>query len=140
MTLPGTTTMTPAGRRWQAMVQAHQEQTQRLRDPAWEAGSDFRPSFVESFRAGRGREDDAALVDALRPFLSADDTFVDVGAGAGRFALPVAALVREVVAVEPSPVMGAALTDDAQRRGVANIRLLPSRWQDLPDLRGDVLF
>src|SRR3954454_24364021 len=134
MTLPASTPTTAAGRRWQAMVEAHQAQTQRLRDPAWDAGSDFRPSFVESFRAGRGRWDDAAVVDALRPHLSPDDTFVDVGAGAGRLALPLppdarlvevgagagrlalplAEIVREVVAVEPSPVMGAALTEDAE--------------------------
>jgi SAM-dependent methyltransferase len=140
MTLPASTTLTAAGRRWLAMVQAHQEQSQRLRDPAWEAGSDSRPSFVASFRAGRGRWDDAAVIDAIRPHLNADDTFVDVGAGAGRFALPLAEIVREVIAVEPSPVMGAALTEDAQKRGITNISLVPDRWQDLPDLRGDVLF
>ena len=132
--------VTAAGQRWQAMVEAHQAQTQRLRDPAWDAGGDFRPSFVESFRAGRGRWDDAAVVDAIRPHLDADDTLVDVGAGAGRFALPLAEIVRSVVAVEPSPVMGAALTEDAQKRGISNISLVPARWQELPDLRGDVLF
>src|SRR3954447_4942181 len=101
MTVTDNVPTTKAGLRWQAMVQAHQAQTQRLRDPAWDGGSDFRPSFVESFRAGRGRWDDDAVVDVLREPLRPDDTFVDVGAGAGRFALPLAALVREVVAVEP---------------------------------------
>src|SRR3954454_20691501 len=109
------TNVTAAGRRWHAMVEAHQQQTQRLRDPAWDAGSDFRPSFVESFRAGRGRWDDATVVDAIRTHLRPADTFVDIGAGAGRFALPLAEIVREVVAVEPSSVMRAALTEDAQK-------------------------
>src|SRR5262245_30599002 len=118
--------VTPAGQRWVAMIRAHQEQTQRLRDPAWDAGTDFQSSFVESFRIGRGRQDNAAVVDAIRPHLQADDTFVDVGAGAGRFALPLAEIVREVIAVEPSPVMGAALTEDAQKRGVGNISLVPT--------------
>jgi hypothetical protein len=36
--------------------------------------------------------------------------------------------------------MGATLTEDAQRTGVTNVRLVPSRWQDLPDLHGDILF
>jgi 2-polyprenyl-3-methyl-5-hydroxy-6-metoxy-1,4-benzoquinol methylase len=129
-----------AGRAWQAMVEAHQQQTRRLRDPAWDAGTDFRPSFVESFRAGRGRWDDVAVVAAMRPHLRPEDTFVDVGAGAGRFALPLAEIVREVVAVEPSPVMGAVLAEDARKRSLENISLVPSRWQDLPDLQGDALF
>jgi SAM-dependent methyltransferase len=79
-------------------------------------------------------------VDAIRPYVRPDDTFVDVGAGAGRFALPLAEIVRKVIAVEPSPAMGAALTEDAQRRGVDTISLVPARWQELPDLGGDILF
>jgi 2-polyprenyl-3-methyl-5-hydroxy-6-metoxy-1,4-benzoquinol methylase len=132
--------LTAAGRRWQALAQAHQAQTQRLRDPAWEAGNDFRPSFVESFRAGRGRWDDTAVIDALRPHLLATDTFVDVGAGAGRFALPIAGLVREVIAVEPSQAMAGALAEDAGRAGVTNVTHVPARWQELPGVQGDVLF
>ncbi|MCC7371667.1 MAG: methyltransferase domain-containing protein [Chloroflexi bacterium] len=131
---------TPAGRRWQQMALAHRAQSERLRDPAWESGTDFRPTFVESFRAGRSRQDDAAVVEILRPHLRPTDTLVDVGAGAGRFALPLAAAVREVVAVEPSPIMGETLTEDARARGIANVRLMPSRWQELPDLRGDAVF
>jgi hypothetical protein len=36
--------------------------------------------------------------------------------------------------------MGGVLTEDAERTGVQNVRLVASRWQELPELAGDVLF
>lgn len=130
---------TSAGRRWQAMVQVKEDQSRRLRDLGWEP-PEFGAAHLESFRAGRGRRDEAALLETLRSLLRGSDVFVDVGAGAGRVCLPLAPSVREVVAIEPSPIMGEALTADARRAGLTNVRLVRARWQELSEVRGDVIF
>src|SRR5690348_9922500 len=52
-----------------------------------------------------GLPDDDPLFLRLRAIVRPDDTVLDVGAGAGRYALPLAGLARRVVAVEPSPAM-----------------------------------
>lgn len=55
---------------------------------------------------------------------------VDVGAGGGRLAIPLAGRCREVVAVEPSPAMRAVLAEEAARQGVTNIRVVAANWED----------
>ena len=52
------------------------------------------------------------------------DTVLDVGAGAGRYAVPAATRAREVIALEPSKGMGEALLREAEKRNVSNIRLI----------------
>jgi len=55
---------------------------------------------------------------------------MEVGAGAGRLCLPLARLVREVVALEPDPAMADALVADASAFDIPLIRVVRSRWQD----------
>ena len=54
--------------------------------------------------------------------------WLDIGAGGGRYALPLALAVREVVAIDPSPSMLAALTEDAAANGIENTRAIEGRW------------
>lgn len=60
----------------------------------------------------------------------ATDTLLDVGAGTGRFAVPLARQVRQVVAVEPSPAMLAELTRAAEAAGIRNVTTVAARWED----------
>jgi SAM-dependent methyltransferase len=122
------------------MVQAHQEQSQRLRDPEWHAGLDYAPPSVDSFRADRERADDARVLEVLQALTERQDVLVDVGAGAGRFAIPLARRVRQVVAVEPSDAMRTALARDVQHAGVTNLQVVPKRWDEVEDVSGDVVF
>ena len=126
------------------MVRAHQEQSQRLRDPEWHAGLDYAPPSVDSFRADRERADDARVLEVLHALTEPQDTLVDVGAGAGRFAIPLARRVRQVVAVEPSDAMRAALARDVQLAGLTNVQVVPHRWDEAlsmsADVSGDVVF
>ena len=64
--------------------------------------------------------------------------WLDIGAGAGRYALPLARHVREVVAIEPSPGMAAALAEIAAEHGITNVRQLAARWPMEGSLSGDV--
>jgi SAM-dependent methyltransferase len=58
------------------------------------------------------------------------DTWLDVGAGAGRYAFPLALAVREVIAVDPSTAMVAALSDGLRDHGIGNVRVVAGRWPE----------
>lgn len=70
-------------------------------------------------------------------YLSADDVLLDVGGGAGRFSLPLAARCHEVVNVDPSPGMVAAFRDAARAAGIGNARAVEAEWSSV-DETGDV--
>lgn len=56
---------------------------------------------------------------------------LDIGAGPGVLALPLAPLVREVTAVEPGAGMVAVLRDRARDRGIANITCVQKTWEEI---------
>jgi ubiquinone/menaquinone biosynthesis C-methylase UbiE len=58
---------------------------------------------------------------------------LDIGAGPGTLALPLARRVRQVTAVEPSSAMVKRLEMHIAEEGISNIRILPKRWEDLSD-------
>ena len=71
------------------------------------------------------------LFRRLRQAARRDTVVLDVGAGTGRLAVPLAPHVREVVAVDASAAMLAVLRREARRRGIANITCVEGRWQDV---------
>ncbi len=98
---------------------------------------DFYAPVTSRFRMDPRRTDDPslnALLDLARP----DDVWLDVGAGGGRYALPLALAVREVVAIDPSPSMLTALAEDAVAAGVENVRVIEARWPMSDPPTGDV--
>ncbi len=110
---------------WAARVRENAEQVERFReapDP-----SDFYGPVSSTFRADPRRTDEPLLGDLLG-LAGPGQTWLDIGAGAGRYALPLALIVREVVAVEPSPGMAAALRDGMREHGIANIRIVEGGW------------
>lgn len=120
---------------WRARVAADKVQVERSReepDPA-----DFYAPVADRFRVDPHRTDDASL-NALLSLARSDDVWLDVGAGGGRYALPLALAVREVVAIDPSPAMLSALAEDAAANGIANVRVIESRWPIAAPPTGDV--
>src|SRR5262245_38735122 len=79
------------------------------------------------FRADPRRTNEPAL-DVLRSLVIPGETWLDIGAGGGRYALPLALLARAVTAIEPSEGMQAVLREGIATHGIANIDILPSRW------------
>lgn len=53
---------------------------------------------------------------------------LDVGAGCGALALPLARCLERVTALEPSPAMGRALRRAAAAEGVGNVTVLDAAW------------
>ena len=110
---------------WAARVGAHHAQSARVRETP--GGGDFYAPVTGVFIADPRRADDPVL-ELLLPLARPDDTWLDIGAGAGRYALPLALRVREVIALDPSPGMLAALADLAVEHGIANVRAIEARW------------
>jgi SAM-dependent methyltransferase len=67
-------------------------------------------------------------LDALRALVQPDETWMDIGAGGGRYTLAIALLARQVYAVEPSAGMRTALSEAAREYGVENIETFDERW------------
>jgi len=112
-------------RSWDERVVANREQVERHRRV--EEGDDFYAPVSARFVQDPRREGDAVL-DALLELAQPDDDWLDIGAGAGRFALPLALHVRHVTALDPSPGMLAALRDEMGRHGLTNIDVIQARW------------
>jgi SAM-dependent methyltransferase len=73
------------------------------------------------------------VLEILRGFTRPGDTWLDIGSGAGRYALPLALEVERVIAIDPSPAMLATLADGMREHGIANIQAIEARWPtDLP--------
>jgi len=110
---------------WEARVRANWEQAERLREAPDEG--DFYHPVSALFVADPHRSDDPML-DALCAIARPGETWLDIGAGAGRYALPLALRVGEVIAIDPSPAMLAALREGMERHGIRNVRPIHARW------------
>ncbi len=75
------------------------------------------------------RTDDDAL-NALFALIDSDATILDVGGGAGRFALPLATRAKHVTVVEPSEEAVGMLQERAAEAGLSNITAISERWED----------
>ncbi len=108
---------------WMRLVDADAEQVARVREP--EPEDDFYAPVAGTFRPGQPT---AAELEVLVALAEPDDRWLDIGAGGGRFALPLASRVREVIAIEPSPAMRRVLAEGAEEAGATNISVHDARW------------
>lgn len=110
---------------WRRLVLAERAQVEALPDRP--SPEDFYAPVAERFLADPHRRDDPVLEAMLRR-AGPDETWLDLGAGAGRYALPLALAVREVYAVEPSAGMLATLHRAVRQYGIANLQSFQERW------------
>ncbi|MCL0084666.1 class I SAM-dependent methyltransferase [Thermodesulfovibrionales bacterium] len=68
------------------------------------------------------------LLEKVQRHLNENSTVLDIGAGTGAFALPLARLVKTVTVVEPSVEMLARLR---RKMDTTNIRIINKRWEDV---------
>jgi SAM-dependent methyltransferase len=112
-------------RAWRDRVRANREQAERLREG--DPPRDFYAAVASDFRANPCRTDEPAL-DLLRSLVKPGERWLDIGAGGGRYALPLALLAREVIAVEPSEGMRSVLREGMVEHGISNVHIVPARW------------
>ena len=109
---------------WADRVRANREQAERVRETQT---GDFYAPVSALFVADPRRTGEPAL-DALLASAQPEETWLDIGAGAGRYALPLALRVRSVIAVEPSAGMRRALRTGLGEHGIANVRVVAATW------------
>lgn len=79
--------------------------------------------------SGKGAEPDS-LLDDVRGRLGPDTTVLDIGAGIGRWTIPLAQTARRVTAVEPLAGMRTVLRERIMARGLSNVTLVEAAWMD----------
>jgi SAM-dependent methyltransferase len=60
---------------------------------------------------------------------------LDIGAGPGTLAIPLAPLVKEITSVEPGGGMGDIFKERMKKEGIINITILCKRWEDIDPAR-----
>jgi SAM-dependent methyltransferase len=66
-------------------------------------------------------------------------TFLDVGAGCGTLALPLARAGKKVTALDPSPAMLDILKEDIRKEGLKNIKTVLAAWGEVSLKPHDVI-
>ena len=117
---------------WADRVRANRDQAERLREST--TGDHYAP--ISSLFVADPRRTDEPALEMLRAMTAPGETWLDIGAGAGRYALPLALRVREVIAVEPSPGMRRALRAGIDEHGLTNIRVIAGTWPEALELLG----
>jgi SAM-dependent methyltransferase len=82
--------------------------------------------FNESIKRNDRAEGIIAKLD-IKP----DDTVLDIGAGPGTLAIPLAKMVKHVTAIDPSKGMLACLKENAVTEGLKNITCINKKWEDV---------
>jgi len=114
-------------RAWAERVRANREQVDRFREAS---PADFYAPVAGMFRADPRRRDDPSL-EALRALVRPSDTVLDIGAGGGRLALPLALETRQVTAIDPSEGMLNVLRAGMAEHNISNIEVINGRWPEL---------
>ncbi len=110
---------------WKAVYASSPDRVEKGRDPAahWnKRAAAYRRATRDERRA---TEQELAILD-LRP----GETVLDVGAGTGRLAVPVARTAAHVTALDPSEGMLAVLREQMAAAGRTNYSCVRMRWED----------
>jgi len=126
------TTDGPDAAHWRGMVERRERQMDAAYAALGRTSADYwarrignRPSLLR-----RIADDDDPTIRTMLPYLSQTATVVDVGAGAGRYALAIAPRAASVVAVEPDAAMVPRLEEALSESGTRNVEVVEARWQD----------
>ncbi|MGI9145063.1 MAG: methyltransferase domain-containing protein [Chloroflexota bacterium] len=121
---------------WSERVRANRQQVEQFREAV---PGDFYAPIADLFRAHPKRKDEPTL-DSLRALVRLSDTVLDIGAGGGRYALPLALQAKEVIAVDPSEAMLRVLRESMAAFHIGNIQVIHGRWPAVAaELRADIV-
>ena len=133
--------METAVARWQELIRARAAQMDAAYARLGRNSADFWDRRARGFhRSTRESAVSDPFYVRLRERVLPENSVLDVGAGTGRFSLALAPLVRQVTALEPSAAMLNYLRAEMEERGITNINVFQSSWEDAPaDTRADVV-
>jgi SAM-dependent methyltransferase len=118
--------------RWRGLIEARREQMDRQQAALGGPPDDWWAGRASHFTRGLG--DPAALpphgLPQIIDRLERRDTVLDVGAGAGRYSVPLSRVVRHITMVEPSPAMATLAREQMELAGRDNWTLIEREWMD----------
>jgi len=115
---------------WKELVE-HQSH-RRKKEKSSEGGNDYWRDKARSFDQGVKRR--WAEPDSHRDFIlsllesNQGSTVLDIGAGTGGWAIPMARLAKKVTAIEPSSEMIRFMTENLRREGIRNVEIVQGSW------------
>ncbi len=115
---------------WRRIVERRREIVEALvgQGPRHDYWTRRAPRFARMSREFDPSTDPLARM--LHDALPAGGSFLDVGAGAGRYTIALADRARCVTAVEPSEAMRGHLEAEAAACGLTNVAVVPTTWED----------
>ena len=90
--------------------------------------SELAKSYKVHTRHGKERPD--ILLDFILSEIDSDTTILYIGAGSGRWTIPMARIADTVTAVEPSGTMLDNLHENIASANLHNIQIIQSSWED----------
>lgn len=129
-------TKVSAALKWKNKVLAQDAQSERARrgrtlSDTWVGRS---KGYVED-----PHRDGDPLVHRLLRHVTHDMTVLDIGAGAGRYSLPIALHCLGLTAVEPSAAMAKEFLQTARKSDVKNVSVIREAWDKAIAPRADVV-
>ncbi len=118
---------TSATEMWRTRVETHHAQSESVMDASMREG-DFWRNLAPMFRADPYRTDDEILNNIFE-MVSEDTTVLDVGGGAGRFAIALALRCGSATVVDPSQAMLAQLEESLSEVGDVNVTGVHADWE-----------
>ena len=79
----------------------------------------------------RSEYDERVLTTINGLDITKESRVLDIGAGPGTLALPLASRVKEIAAIEPGEGMAAILNERMKKDDVTNITIISKRWEDI---------
>jgi SAM-dependent methyltransferase len=92
------------------------------------ANSESAHRYIKHARQRSEKPDD--LLNFVLGNIGDEDTVLDIGAGTGRWSIPIARTAKSVTALEPSAAMQDVLRENIDAAHIHNIRIVSSSWQE----------
>ncbi|HDR74019.1 MAG TPA: class I SAM-dependent methyltransferase [Methanoculleus sp.] len=113
---------------WKEQRRQHHETNRNSADASFWDAKDAARRFYRMAQENNGER----IEKTIRGLpLTPQSRVLDVGAGPGALAIPIARQVRHVTAVEPSKGMVSVLEENIEQEGIVNIDVVQNRWEDV---------
>jgi len=113
---------------WKARQRLH-ESSKHYDDPSHNWNKRENAERYDS--TSRSEYDDRVKITIAGLHITKNSRVLDIGAGPGTLAIPLAPLVKEVTAIEPGAGMVTVLNERARSEGITNVTCIRKRWEDI---------